>query len=369
MAALVQSFPQQSSTVTMLQARPSSASGILQSTSQNQMHQYGPGSKNLHRNSYHGIGTSAGSNTYRGQASMTPIAPYAFTSTPALTGHRPQQTPYVRQDQRTTSAPAVPTIYGSQAGQPGVRQTRYPAPASVSTTTSSSSSELSLPAVTDDTTVLGAQVWEATRVRPQSTIFTPLPALSSMAPAPVTSAKPAPERYRRPANRRSETAPVVGSNISAPVVFGSNTASFYQLAQTDNGNGPQAGNRYQGVSAQAPQILTQNFNSGNTFGNSFRGAAVDDMYLRKHATRDDKHRRRSIHTIDATHLENSQQPKDFGISSNQHPLRSSPVIRPSSSPGRSDLGETLPNHRPEPRLPSVSLSILGRLVQSFARET
>src|SRR4051794_9323492 len=104
MAALVQSFPQQSGPAIMLQSRPSSASGILQTTSQGQVHQYSQSTPNLNlnRNNYHGLGGgSAGSNTYRGHTSMAPIAPYAFTSTPALTDPRQQH--------KTTSAQNLPS--------------------------------------------------------------------------------------------------------------------------------------------------------------------------------------------------------------------------------------------------------------------
>lgn len=355
MAALVQSFPQQSSTVTMLQARPASASGILQGTSQNQTTQYGQRTGHLHRNSYHGIGNGAGLNTYRGQSSIGPIAPYAFTSTPALTGYRQQQTPYVRQDQRTTSAPAVPNMHGSQQ-QSGNRLSRYPASASVSTTTSSSSSEMSAPTTRDDASE-NAVVWEATRVRPKSTIITSSPVLSASGPS--TPTKTAPDRYRRPANRRVDTAPVLASTqvTGTPSVFGSNANSIYQPLQVDQNVGFQFGNRY-----QAPPALVQNFNSGNTLLNGSRGA-VDDMYLQKHATKDDR-RRRSIHTIDATYGESDQfsnvgQQGYHLIGPNQHPLRSSPVIRPTSSPENREKYESLANRHNQPRPSSVSLSTFG----------
>ncbi|KFY41991.1 hypothetical protein V494_02683 [Pseudogymnoascus sp. VKM F-4513 (FW-928)] len=304
MAALVQSFPQQSGSTIMLQSRPASASGILQNTAQTQVHQYGQGSGSIHRNSYHGLGGgSAGSNTYRGHTSMAPIAPYAFTSTPALTNPRQQY--------RTASAPTVPTV---SSGHLGARPSRYPAPASVSTTTSSSSSNLSGSSASDGTSNSGgaAQAWETTLTRPLPTVIT---SSNPGSTGPSTPTKAAPDRYRRPAHRRADTVPNLPS--------------------------------------QPAQQLAPNFSSGNTLLNGSRGA-IDDMYLRKHA-KEGSSRRRSIHTVEgfnneAQKLENFGQQGQFHNDLYQKP--SYPTSRPSSSPGRTEQYEAIPTTRhSEPRVP------------------
>lgn len=124
MAALVQSFPQSASTVTMLQARPTSSSGAFQTSSPNQHRGSGAGA----RNGYSGSNTTS----YRGPTSSTPVAPYAFTSTPALTtgqnGSGPNSsTPFLSQENRALSAPAG-AIPPSAPGSPS--KARQPSPAS-----------------------------------------------------------------------------------------------------------------------------------------------------------------------------------------------------------------------------------------------
>jgi hypothetical protein len=324
----------------MLQSRPASASGILQTTAQNQVHQFGQGSTNGNRNSYHNLGGgSAGSNTYRGHTSMAPIAPYAFTSTPALTNPRQQY--------RTASAPTVPTV---STGRPS----RYPAPASVSTTTSSSSSNLSGSSASDLTSSSGgavaAQAWETTLTPPQPTIITSTPSFTPATTGPSTPTKAAPDRYRRPAHRRADTVPALPSQpaLAASIIGNPNVGSLQQ--------------------SQAPQILAQNFNSGNTLLNGSRGA-IDDMYLRRHA-KEDQSRRRSIHTIEGFNIE-KQKLENFGqgqLLNDPYQKPTYPVIRPSSSPGRNAEYETIPSNRhSEPRAP-VSLSKYGWPLLAYMRD-
>ena len=336
MAALVQSFPQQqSSSPAMLQARPSSASGILQSTSANQ--QYQQPSRGIHRNSYHGISSSQGSNIYRGQTSGTPIQPYTFAGNPQTTGYRQQQPPHLRLDQRTTSAPAGMNIYAQHPQ--GQRVARYPAPASVSTTTSSSSSEMSAPNSThgdgSDGTIMTAQL----AIRPKSTIINGTPSLLGPG-AQTTTSKPAPERYRRTANRRVESSSSVPqvSSPTTPIQSGWNinlTPAQQQQQQAQFEQSLQF-NRYSGLGGQ-PQALQPAYNNGQQRG------AMDDSYLPKQGAQNNQNRRRSIHAIGGNFGENtvkqvSQGP--HGQMSNQHPLRSSPVVRPMTSPEIVDKSET-----------------------------
>jgi hypothetical protein len=323
MAALVQSFPQQStSTVTMLQTRPTSASGMLQNPSPVQtQQQYANSSSHMHRNSYHGIGGGV-STTYRGQTSMAPVAPYAFTSTPGLAGNGAKMqagSPYLRQDQRTASAPAIPTVKGPEM----LSRSRYPAAASVSTnsTSSSSASDLSsgtqLSGSRDDST-LASPTFLATRVaRPNSTLITSTTIAATpptlLAVNSPTSGKPSPDRYRRPGQKRAENGPP-SPQPSSPLVIG------------------------------APQLLPMNKSN-----NAALKAAVDEMYAEHH---------RSIYMPDLGNFTDAQLkafskqaqaqqgtmrassasgPQDY-----VHPLRSSPVSsRPASSPGRSGSTESV----------------------------
>ncbi|RCI14708.1 hypothetical protein L249_6456, partial [Ophiocordyceps polyrhachis-furcata BCC 54312] len=76
-------YPQQT---TMLQARPSSTSGIVPPSPSHANHPYmGPGSPQSPRSPYHGAASSA----YRGNAAA--VQPYAFTSTPNLHQTVPRQ--------------------------------------------------------------------------------------------------------------------------------------------------------------------------------------------------------------------------------------------------------------------------------------
>jgi hypothetical protein len=300
MAALVQSFPQQTSTVTILQTRPTSASGILQTS---QGHQFAAGQ--IHQNSYNGMNGS-GPTTYRGQASA-PIAPYAFTSTPSLTktGDRVSQGPHTRNDQKTNPPP---TAQASEVGQPSSR-TRYPIAASVSTTSSSSSSELSSGIQqngTQDDTAITSVARVATRVtRPQSTTIATAPASLLLSPN-VTASKSSPDRYRRPAHRRAETTGQITTNLHAfpsgsAQPSGSGMAAVSHLyAQPSQTNNMHTGS---GRHDQFPQLPSFQFSSANRasalHSNPFR-ATVDDMHLNRQPARDEasRYRRRSIHTLD-----------------------------------------------------------------------
>jgi hypothetical protein len=335
MAALVQSYPQQSSTVTMLQTRPASASGIIHASSQSQSHhQYPVNSQQMHRNSFHGLNNGMGA--YRGHTVVAPIAPYAFTSTPnlALPGQRAQSAPHLRLDQRTSSAPS--TAQHSESGNTANRS-RYPPTLSVSTTSSSSSSEVSLTQRSKDDSVLTgtARIVSGT-ARPHSTIITSAQNLA----APVTSSpvKPSPDRYRRPNNRRSESSSASQQAAQQPPSLSlagmPNVMQFYGSSTTTQ----QQSAPLTAYQLQMPQLS--------------RPASVavpDEMQSTRQTSQDQakRYRRRSIHTIDAGDYggmsggllqQGSRQVSSANgrIDQQQHPLRSSPVvgIRPKSSHGR-----------------------------------
>ncbi|KAI1007916.1 hypothetical protein K3495_g317 [Podosphaera aphanis] len=81
MAALLQSYPQpSSSTITMLHTRSASTSDILQNSSSSQTNKHTVTQSLKQRNGFHSMNLS----NYCAQSTVTPIAPYAFTSTPEL---------------------------------------------------------------------------------------------------------------------------------------------------------------------------------------------------------------------------------------------------------------------------------------------
>jgi hypothetical protein len=345
----------------MLQSRPASASSILQASQGQIGHQYAVSSSQMHRNSYNGINSSMPT-TYRGQ---TPVAPYAFTSTPSLTkaGGHVSQGPYLRNDQRTASAPVLPTIQTSEVGQPANRA-RYPATASVSTTSSSSSdvSTGTQSGARDDSAITStARV--ATRVsRPQSTIITPVSAPLHLSPNNTTTLlKASPDRYRRPAHRRAETTGQMPNSLHAnpsgsAQPSGSGMAAVSHLyVQPSQASNVHAGS---GHKDQFPQIPSFQFSSSTRAsalqGNLALRATVDDMNLNRQPAREEvsRYRRRSIHTIDMNDFtesqlrnlgQNSFQPNftPDGRRDNPNFLKNPLAVsnRP-SSPGRSGDSET-----------------------------
>jgi len=368
MAALVQSYPQQSSTVTMLQTRPSSASGILQTSSQTPSHHQYPVNP-AQRNSFHGMNDGMGISTYRGHTTVAPIAPYAFTSTPSLaTPGQRMQGPHLRSDQRTSSAPAV----AQQTGP--AHRSRYPAAASVSTTSSSSSSDLSALSQRsrDDSAVLGTTRLPSGAARPHSAIITSTTS-PNLAPPMASPVKASPDRYRRPNNRRAESSTNGPSAAQATSVASAmpNVMQFYGGGPKQN-TAPAPMDSFQGFNLQMPQLSNPAANFTPAVG-----VAADDMHVNRHISQDQakRYRRRSIHTIDAGAYTSGggtaisagllQQGSRQVSSANgridhqhqqQHPLRNSPnlTVRPGSSHGRNGSTESVNSTRSNSRPSSVS---------------
>ena len=351
----------------MLQTRPSSASGILQTSQTPSHHQYS--SNPAQRNSFHGMNNGVGISNYRGHTAVAPIAPYAFTSTPSLaTPGQRMQGPHLRADQRTSSAPAVAT---AQHPEPGNRL-RYPGPPSISTTSSSSSSDLSSlgqkSGSRDDSVITSTTRVPSGNPRPHSTIITSAP--SNLAPAAMSSAvKASPDRYRRPNNRRAESSSNGQQSNAQPATGPSAIPNVMQFYGSSTKQTTPPMNTFQGFNLQMPQL-------SRPAGNSTRapGVAVDDMQLNRHIPQEQakRYRRRSIHTIDAgDYMASGGNPISAGlikqgsrqvssangrIDQQQHPLRSSPVVtvRPASSHGRNGSTESVNSTRSNSRPNSVS---------------
>ena len=346
MAALVQSYPQQSSTVTMLQTRPASASGILQPTSQSQSH-HQFSSNTSHRNSFHGIGAMQLSN-YRGQSAMTAVAPYSFAGSAGMSmGGQWSNTPHLQSNQRTTSAPIVPNSHQHDGGHG--RGPRYPAQLSVSTTSSSSSdlSSFSHRSGSKDDSVIAGTARVATRApRPQSTFITSTSTPNLAPPILMTSGKAAPDRYRRPGNRRNDSSTNMPASSHVSTASIPNVVSFY-------GNAAQAA-KPDSLKLNIPQFSGQASGTDTQLGQ----VGPQDQSAAK------RYRRRSIHSMDASelgHVGASSSPASQAASrqlssadgrigqqqhstdQQQHPLRSSPVVkvRPGTSHGRNESTDSI----------------------------
>lgn len=192
MAALVQSYPQQSGTVTMLQTRNGSGSGMMPAQPQSNQQYVAQQQKNT----FHGMtGGSTGPMTYRGSAA--PIQPYAFTTTPSLTPNGQWQQPYPAF--RASSSSAVPTIQTLDPNN-GYPRTRHATNGSLpnlpmNISPGGSRDDCALPPP-------GTRRGSGTP-RPQSAYFASSTVQTSFASA--APAKNQPDRYRRPAIRATDS--------------------------------------------------------------------------------------------------------------------------------------------------------------------
>ncbi|KAI1427039.1 hypothetical protein F5Y12DRAFT_783601 [Xylaria sp. FL1777] len=250
MAALVQTYPQQSGTVTLLQTRPGSNTGIMSGASQGHS---GPTYGNPQRNAYHGsLGNVGGQTGYR-SGTVAPIQPYAFTSTPSLatSGQVPQLGGY-----RTSSGTTVPT----------------------------------LPQLVD------------TRVQPSMNVLRPPLNATSNQPtfAQVVASKASPERYRRPAPRQVDSSP---SLVQSQQVQGSGVLPVSGMPTAAQLYNSRAVPRSPGMVSNRPQSAH----------GSLTGATMDDMHLYRHPAEDEskKYRRRSIHSINSSDYFNALAPQNL----------------------------------------------------------
>ncbi|KAK4186544.1 hypothetical protein QBC35DRAFT_386968 [Podospora australis] len=284
MAALVQGYPQQSGTVTMLQTRPASAGGMISTVPAQSNAQYvAVGSQ---RNSIHGLPTGVGVAApvvYRGGSA--PVQPYAFTSTPSL--NPTTQWQQVR-SHRTTSSPAVPTLQSFDSLQSGAARSRYAASASMTNLPSTASPSLTSGGSRDDSVLSASGSRKATGgSRAQASYVS-----GTSLPPPIAPAAPArvsPERYRRTALRSSDSA---ATNLGQ------------QPTTTAVSNQQSAGLR----SPQAPQL-----NRPNSFIGAVSGSAIDDMGFSQGQGKDEmkRTRRRSMPALDSAGFYNPQTPLEL----------------------------------------------------------
>ncbi|KAI9367323.1 hypothetical protein BJX61DRAFT_316289 [Aspergillus egyptiacus] len=199
MAALVQTIPQQSSTVQVLQTRPSSSSGAY--TTSQSLQQTSSRKSAMPWNTYN---TAGNSGDYRQGHQV--VAPYAFTSTPNLSNspnaqNRQSWTPSLRPEHRTSSTPSAPQI-PANAAHLGVNPRAANHTAAGSVSTSSSNSSIQSYMSKDDTAIPSRQLRNDPPIRPLFTANLPSPSPFMNISSPTVS-RPSPDRYRR-GNRRSD---------------------------------------------------------------------------------------------------------------------------------------------------------------------
>ncbi|EME47093.1 hypothetical protein DOTSEDRAFT_69157 [Dothistroma septosporum NZE10] len=234
------------STITMLHSRPSSSDAFNGSS---QQYPQAPRVAQSSRSMYNAQNTG-----YRG-TSAAPVQPYAFQSTPNLR----------QENSRTVSAPST------SHGAIGTGRHAHTQSASASSTTSSDAS--SQPSAKDDS-VMGSRNGSLINLS------------SSVPDLSLTSfdqpAKPSPDRYRRPAQKRTE------SSQSGTV--------------TPKASSPQLGSAVQPSGSGMASVghLTQQQPSAPQ-----RQGSVDDMEMGKSSETGlaKRYRRRSLNTFDATNLQ------------------------------------------------------------------
>ncbi|KAJ5676518.1 uncharacterized protein N7477_002151 [Penicillium maclennaniae] len=223
MAALVQTIPQHTSTVPVLQTRPSSSSGTFASSSQIQASRY----QNMSWSSLN----AGNSGSYR--TGQPIVAPYAFASNlghpSSPQQHRQSWSPHLRPEHRTSSAPTV--AQGPMMPYGATPRVAHPAAGSVSNTSSSTPSFHSYVSK-DDSAIPSRKLRGDQPLRPLSTANLPTPSIMNIS-SPAGSAKPSPNRYRRPQRaegaRDQSPAPVPASASASASPAEEKTAPIFPV--------------------------------------------------------------------------------------------------------------------------------------------
>ena len=364
MAAMVQSFPSPTSTMTMLQTRPSS-SEAFQNGSQGQQHQR---NSQMPRNIYNTSVGGMAAGSYRGHTSTSPVSPYGFSSPPILPNgsnplrQHPTALPPPLLEARTASAPSVPLAQQSQQSPTINNRPRPPlintSPIQLNAPNSNNPrqqglSEGNTPAITSAPSQLAA--------RPLSTtdLSLPLPQTASYA----TVVKSSPERYRRNHRRAETSGAVITSNqgqggSAMPSGSGMATVGHLYTHPTQTSSTPSLTSypSYRGAQT-GPSPSVPDYNSGT----QPIPASKDDLNLQKerHVPTDlaKRYRRRSISSMEAkdfaTSSSEANPPHQSGLTKSYAAMLAGPspqerkevrvtppVERPTSSHGRSGSNES-----------------------------
>lgn len=355
MAALVQAFPQQPGTSTMLQTRPSSSSGPFPVSSQPQQHQ--PNSRNtpMARNMYHGAGSPG---NHRGHQTSAPVAPYAFTSTPGLgstgTSHtRQHSAPFLRTENRTTSAPSVPQGQHDTTMNGGPPRLQLPAAGSVSTSSSSTTSSVRSHGSKDDSAIPTRQQHSTeTSPRPLSVNFSTSSSLLNSSPTTATPVKTFPDRYRR-GQKKNEPAQTTTNKAAAASAGPANSPGsdltppqiYTQPTQSDSNSSLKTYQAFRDMVGNSPS---------HTRVASADGPPMDKTQQTELAKR---YRRRSLGSLDTTTQINFDQTSpDFKLPNPSPSLKKSEErIQPDTTLNHKNSSESLSSARSS--TPSVCHSI------------
>ncbi|KAJ5704241.1 hypothetical protein N7493_011379 [Penicillium malachiteum] len=220
MAALVQTIPQQSGTVPVLQARPSSSSGTFASHNSAQY-------QNMSWTSFN----APNSANYR--TGQPVVAPYTFAPNLSQTSntqqHRQSWSPHLRPEHRTFSAP---TIQGPAQMAQSAPNPRLPHTAAGSVSTSSSNSSYRSYVSKDDSALPSRNPRADAPLRPLSTANLPPPSVMTIS-SPAGSVKPSPNRYRR-SNQRSQSPASNPTPASAVASTSTSTPSASVIVEQAN---------------------------------------------------------------------------------------------------------------------------------------
>ncbi|KAK5063297.1 bud neck involved protein [Exophiala sp. CCFEE 6388] len=267
--------------------RPSSSGGYSSQNPQGQMRTHQPSRYN-----------NMSATGYRGVSSGGPVAPYAFTQTPQLTNTSINPRQFTVESGRSASAPKVPQT------QSGTFSRSQPA------------SPSSLPQVDAGNRPLSLGLPD---IPSTGSLMDPSPTLSP--PAPATTAKPSPDRYRRPVRRaepegsqKSVSAGSASTPTSGTTVVGSIYSHPNQSSSTPSLNSQQS------FHGQYPGTATVQQNS-----------SADDLQLGRAQQSElaARYRRRSLVSIETAGVNHSSDAHD---TSSPHPnvFIPTPVSAPSN---------------------------------------
>ena len=287
MAALVQTLPQQTTTV-MLSSRPSSSGGYASSHTQ---HNHGRASSTP-RYTY-----AAAAGSYRGIQGS--VAPYAFTSTPQLAtkdNSSRQHQPHLRSENRTSSAPVLPPLQHLQQGTSsgGAITSRH----NFNTSSSLQQPNRSL----DDTSLTSRPIATNNPGRPKSMLN--MPSSGSMASVASSQVhKNSPDRYRRNLRRVDSGGDGVPNRVqhSSAQPSGSGMAAVGSLYS------------HQNQSNSSPSINSYQSYRGTVYNTAApQQASVDDMTLNRAQNSElaKRYRRRSLGSLETAGLDHADDTQD-----------------------------------------------------------
>ncbi|EXJ87456.1 hypothetical protein A1O3_04416 [Capronia epimyces CBS 606.96] len=270
MAALVQTLPAQTTTVTMV-GRPSSSGSYPSQGPHGQMRSHQPSRYN-----------NMSATGYRGMPATGPVAPYAFTSTPHLANPNINRQSNLNPG-RTSSAPRVQqTQPGSSSNQPTTSNGHTQVDAGIRPLS------LNLPAIPSTGSLMGPPL--------------PSPPVSS------TAVKPSPDRYRRNTRRPDGENGFVKASAGSAFPSGSGMAAVGSLYN------------HPSQSSSTPSLNSQQSYRGSLYSNTGtpKNSSADDLQLSRPQPAElaARYRRRSFGSIETAGLNHAIDPQQ---TSSPHP--------------------------------------------------